>query len=159
MPVYLFTFHAYRSWMPDHPRGYVLRGEGIQPPSEKQWAQYTRNAAHPEVEFDELARLVMVSTSKYICKKNRWRLHQIRVVPSHVHVLVSWRDWQDWKRVRNTIKRNFGKDISIAKNRPGPWFRRGASRKRVRNRQHFDYLMDVYLPRHHGTFWRDWKIS
>ena len=31
MPVYLFTFHAYGSWLPDNPRGYVRRKEGIQP--------------------------------------------------------------------------------------------------------------------------------
>ena len=27
MPVYHYTFHAYRSWNTDHPRGWVQRGE------------------------------------------------------------------------------------------------------------------------------------
>src|SRR4051794_35604479 len=29
MPCYLFTYHAYGSWMPDHKRGYVHRGQGV----------------------------------------------------------------------------------------------------------------------------------
>ncbi len=35
MPAYLFTFHAYRSWNADNPRGFVQRGKGIQPPNDK----------------------------------------------------------------------------------------------------------------------------
>ena len=31
MPVYLFTYHAYQSWMPDRGRGFVQKGRGIQP--------------------------------------------------------------------------------------------------------------------------------
>ena len=155
MPVYLYTYHSYRSWMPDNPRGYVRRGEGLQPPDEEMAAQYIRNAAHAEFKFDELMRRVIVRTARDLCEKRGWRLHQIHVIPSHVHVLVSWPDVQDWKRIRNTLKRHFGKDISKALDRPGPWFSRGASRKRVRDRQHFDYLMNVYLPRHHGTSWRE----
>ena len=30
MPVFMFTLHAYRSWMPDHRRGFVIRSKGIQ---------------------------------------------------------------------------------------------------------------------------------
>ncbi len=33
MPAYLFTYHAYRSWNADNPRGFVQRGKGIQPPN------------------------------------------------------------------------------------------------------------------------------
>jgi len=35
------------------------------------------------------------------------------------------------------------------------WFSGGASRKRVRDRDHFDYLMTDYLPSHRGAFWRE----
>jgi hypothetical protein len=33
MPVYLFTYHAYRSWMPDRPEGFVQEGRGIEAPN------------------------------------------------------------------------------------------------------------------------------
>ena len=35
------------------------------------------------------------------------------------------------------------------------WFTRGSSLKRVRDRPHFDYLMNDYLPRYGGTAWRE----
>lgn len=45
MPVYLFTFHAYRSWREDNPNGYVQRGRaGIQPPN-KALADYRAGIA------------------------------------------------------------------------------------------------------------------
>jgi len=31
MPVFLFSYHAYRSWMPDHERGYTQRRGDILP--------------------------------------------------------------------------------------------------------------------------------
>jgi hypothetical protein len=34
MPVFHFTFHAYRSWNTDHPKGWVQHGDpGIKKPS------------------------------------------------------------------------------------------------------------------------------
>ena len=36
MPVYHITLHAYRSWSPDHPRGYTRRGKGYQKPDPEQ---------------------------------------------------------------------------------------------------------------------------
>jgi hypothetical protein len=35
MPAYLITLHAYRSWGPDKPRGFVRKELGIQPPSDE----------------------------------------------------------------------------------------------------------------------------
>jgi len=35
MPCYLFTYHAYASWMPDREEGHVRRGEGILSADEK----------------------------------------------------------------------------------------------------------------------------
>ena len=34
MPCYLFTYHAYGSWLPDHAEGYVHWKEGQQPPDD-----------------------------------------------------------------------------------------------------------------------------
>jgi hypothetical protein len=41
-------------------------------------------------------------------------------------------------------------------NRPGGhWFVKEGSRKWVRSRGHFDYLLTEYLPDHPGVFWRE----
>ena len=39
MPCYLFTFHAYGTWMPDREEGFVRREQGILPPDEELAAQ------------------------------------------------------------------------------------------------------------------------
>src|SRR5205807_157183 len=53
VPVYHFTFHAYRNWRPDHPRGYIPKGQGVQPADEEMAEQYDRNASQEPVKFDE----------------------------------------------------------------------------------------------------------
>src|SRR5215831_8297770 len=35
VPVYLFTFHGYMTWLPDNPRGYTKRGEGYRDPDDE----------------------------------------------------------------------------------------------------------------------------
>ncbi len=35
MPCYLFTFHAFGTWMPDREEGFVQRKKGILPPDEE----------------------------------------------------------------------------------------------------------------------------
>jgi hypothetical protein len=48
MPVYLFTYHAHRSWMPDHKRGYTKRNEGYQKPDPKMAQEYNDRANHDD---------------------------------------------------------------------------------------------------------------
>jgi hypothetical protein len=51
--VYHFTYHAYRSWRPDHPRGYTKKGEGYQPPDPEIAEEYDERATQDPVEFTE----------------------------------------------------------------------------------------------------------
>jgi hypothetical protein len=73
----------------------------------------------------------------------------------HLHALVGWRAYVDWKDVSDGLKRRLGAALSKALDRKGPWFSRGASRKRVCDRTHFNDLMHEYLPRHVGAYWRE----
>ena len=52
MPCYLFTYHAFGSWMPDHRRGFVRRRHGILAPSIKTANQYRDRMVHDAVVFD-----------------------------------------------------------------------------------------------------------
>ena len=63
MPVYLFTFHAYRSWMPDRPQGYVRHEAGLLPPDPQAARRYARQAKHVEVQFNERQRWRLVDSA------------------------------------------------------------------------------------------------
>jgi REP element-mobilizing transposase RayT len=155
MAVYLFTYHAYGSWLPDRPQGFVGKGKGVLPPNTKLAEQYRQRARHETMQFDPQLRQVIVDAAQQICKAKGWQLHRVEVVPSHAHLLVSWRPFLEWKSVSNTLKRCLGIELSKELNRKGPWFSRGSSRKQVRDRQHFNHFMQHYLPRHNGTFWQE----
>ena len=92
------------------------------------------------------------------CRKSsvNWRLHFAATEQTHVHYLISWPDQQSWQAVSNRLKNVASLMLGRKTNSPGrDWFVRHGSRKRVRDRQHFDYLINTYLPRHRGLCWRD----
>lgn len=156
MPVYLFTFHAYRSWMPDRPRGYVRRGEGVLPPDPKRAEEYHNRAQEPPRQFTFEQQQLLIATFADVCANLRWRLHAVATDPSHVHLLVSWREFSPWqdisRRLKNIASLALGRQVGVTDRK---WFSRGGSRKRVRDREHFDYLVRQYLPSHRGVCWRE----
>ncbi len=154
MPVYLFTYHAYRSWMPDRKAGFVQTGRGIQPPSAKLAEHYAELATHPPFEFAGDIQRKLIETALEVCERRDWRVHGAATESTHLHVIVSWRTRDLWKAVRGKIKNLLSLMLSRRSGQIGrPWFSEEASRKRVRDRRHFDYLMNVYLPRHSGLKW------
>jgi hypothetical protein len=153
MAVYLFTFHAYRSWNADRQQGYVRKDhEGILPRDPDMAAQYDRNAAQPPVIFDDHMQQVLVWIIHDACA----RLHYIVANPSHVHALVSWSEFQQWKSVSDKLKNLASLYLGRKCHAPGRrWFVHEGSRKRVRDRKHFDHLVKVYLPKHQGLHWQE----
>jgi len=76
MPVYLFTFHGYMTWMPDHPRGYTKRKEGYQKPDPRRAEFYRRNAGNSEAGlFDDELMQAMIDETQIACGHQRLRLH------------------------------------------------------------------------------------
>ncbi len=156
MPAYLFTFHSYRSWNADHPRGFVQVGRGIQPPNAALAQSYDRQAKQKPVLFGRRQQLVIVWIAWDACNKRGWRLHAVAFEPTHTHILVSWQSTDTWQVVRGKIKNLISWALSKACGCDGRrWLVRGASRKRVRDRDHFDYLVRTYLSRHCGVFWKE----
>ena len=156
MAVYLFTFHAYRSWNADHPRGYVRRGQGILSPDLDQALRYDLQAKEPPVLFTADHQQVLLWIVSDACQRRGWRLHQLACEPSHVHILVSWRDFLRWEDVRGKLKNLMSRELGRQFSAPGRrWFVTGGSRKRVRDRRHFEHLMQRYLPSHRGLVWRE----
>ncbi|MFQ5732613.1 MAG: hypothetical protein ACE5KM_11760 [Planctomycetaceae bacterium] len=153
MAVYLFTYHAYRSWMPDRRQGYVERGKGILPQDHDKATLYNARAVNNAVAFEEEVRWAAIDAVDEIAQKNDWLLYEVATDASHIHVLVGWRGFQPWKEVSNRLKRGVGLHLSHAMDRPGPWFSRGSSRKRIKDRRHFEYLLNDYLPAHGDIRW------
>jgi hypothetical protein len=92
VPVYLFSYHAYRSWMPDNPRGYTKRGMGYQPSDEDIAEQYRINAKSDGILFDETLQRALLEEGLTACEFQGLRLHGAATEPSHAHYLVSLED-------------------------------------------------------------------
>ena len=154
MPVYLFTYHAYRSWMPDHPGGFVQQGRGVQSPSAALANVYRQAATFPPVDFDDELQRLLIDHSIDICRRRRWRLHAVATEPTHLHILVSWTGSRRWQEVRGKLRNLLSLGLTRRFKQKGrPWFSTGASRKQVRTRAHFEHLMNKYLPNHGGARW------
>jgi len=156
MPVYHFTLHAYRSWSADNPRGYVRRRTGILRPDPQKAAQYDSQAKWPPVRFTTQMQQILVLGSYDVCQTRGWRLHMAAAEPSHLHLIVSWRQYLPWQKVRQRIKNVLSLSLGRAASQAGrQWFVREASRKRVTDREHLDHLTNSYLPKHRGLLWRE----
>ena len=164
MPVYLFTFHTYRSWSPAHPRGYVRHHEyQIRPTDPQRAQQYDDLATQPAVYLKPAQQRWLIAAAKEACIRRAYRLHAIAVTASHIHLLISWRQPVGWNPVDDTLKRILGYQLTRQSGTNGHrWFSRGYSRKHIRDRDHFDRLLRCYLPNHrrqHGLVWCETHTS
>jgi REP element-mobilizing transposase RayT len=154
MPCYLFTYHAYRSWMPDRAQGYVRRHEGILPPDPAMAARYRRDAAYEEIWFKAQHQEQVVTTIETAVTHIQCRLHFVSTDAAHIHALVSWQGTRTWLQNRTSLKRSVTLVLK-EKFDDRPWLSDGASRKWVRDAAHFEYLVNEYLPKHDGWKWRE----
>lgn len=67
MAVYLFTIHAYSSWMPDRRQGYTVKGLGIQPQDFEAAEEYRENAKHEPVIFKTDHQQTIVNATLEVC--------------------------------------------------------------------------------------------
>ena len=156
MAVYLFTFHAYRSWNADNPHGFVQQYRGVQAPNDKLARFYDEHAQQPPVLFDPFQQRVLIWITFDACARRGWRLHYVATDRTHVHILLSWRSYESWKPISTRLKNLASFALGQKLQQPGhKWLSRHGSRKRVRDRQHFDYLISQYLPKHRGLKWRE----
>jgi hypothetical protein len=155
MPCYLFTFHAYRSWLPDRTAGFVRRQHGVLPPDKSLAMQYRVIASENEVTFDANLQEILIDESRAAFEKQQCRGHYIATEPTHLHVLTSWADERPWLKIRtglrSSITRRFNRDVQRRQN----WFVDGSSRKQVKEQSHFDHLVNTYLPSHSGLKWQE----
>ncbi|HZL91336.1 MAG TPA: hypothetical protein VFB96_23415, partial [Pirellulaceae bacterium] len=152
MSVFLFTHHGYRNWMPDREEGFVRKGKGMRPPDNELNAYCRFDAAESEVTFDHAVQRVLIDEAQVAAEKQNFRLHFVATETTHAHVLVSWKDDRPWTRLRASIKSSFSRRLSRDIKRR-TWLSENASRRHVEKQDHFDYLVNVYLPDHRGWKW------
>jgi hypothetical protein len=156
MPVFHFTFHAYRSWNADHPRGWVQHGErGIKRASQDLAIYRDGLSKHPEVRFTVEQQRAIILHVHDICGRREWHPYAISADATHVHIVVAWDQDVTMEKVRDTVKRLLGYLLAQDAGTKGkPWFSHGADEKAVRSKRHLRYLLYEYLPKHLGEFWR-----
>ena len=140
--------------MPDHDRGYVRRKEGILATDLKMSTYYRRNLLHDPVIISREMQSLLINASLEAFKFQDLRGHYIATETTHLHLLVSWHSNATWQLVR----RRLGSSLTRCLNREierRPWFSKQPSRKHVREQQHFDYLLNSYLPKHSGLKWSE----
>jgi hypothetical protein len=152
MPCYLFTYHAYGTWLPDRKRGYVKRREGILPTDTREGARYRAAMKESAAEFDSRAQQALIDAIIESQARQSFLAHYVATDPTHGHVLVSWRDDREWLHVRSIVKGSISRFMKQECDER-TWLSEGASRKRVKDRAHFDYLVMRYLPSHRGWKW------
>ena len=155
MPVYLFTLHAYRTWVPDRPQGYVRRGKGILPPDEGLAIAYSRAAREPQAGLGEREQGIVLAIAHDACFRRNWRLHAIACEATHTHLLVTWSDTARPGWVGGKLKNLISRELNWGLPEKRKWLSRSASRRRVRERSHFEHLVQNYLPGHGGLFWKE----
>jgi REP element-mobilizing transposase RayT len=154
MACYLFTYHSYGSWLPDHRRGYVHRGDGIRSPDVHMAQVYRSSMTQAAVLFDSAIQQQIVNGVIEASAHLEVRCHFIATEPTHIHVLVSWQSDRAWQAVRKQIRGSVTRRLNSTI-RKQQWFSKSPSRKRVRDRRHFDYLVTKYLPKHSGVKWSE----
>ena len=154
MPCYLLTYHGHGTWLPDHPRGYVRRKEGMLATDSHMAACYRANQKRDAVRFDDEAQTVIAKSILATQPFLGILVHAIACEDSHVHVLLSWNHQRAVMSVSKSIKTRITRELNEQFDER-PWLSKGGSLKRVVERSHFDHLVDTYLPRHRGLFWRE----
>ena len=153
MPVYHFTFHAYGTWLPDKPKGYVRRKQGVLAPDPSTAKQYRARMSQPPSCFTAEQQAVLYEELIKGQALQHYRLHAVGMEGSHLHVIVSWADDRDAVGLRAQIKSAMTRQLSKRFEKK-KWFVRNASQKRIQDRKHLDYLCAHYLPSHRGLFWQ-----
>jgi hypothetical protein len=75
---------------------------------------------------------------------------------THVHIVASWRTHHFPATVLAKLKNVLGLLMGKFHEQPGrQWFSEGGKPRPVKGREHFDFLLNEYLPSQGGRLWRE----
>jgi REP element-mobilizing transposase RayT len=138
--------------MPSHKRGYVHRTQGLQPCDIQLAEQYKLKQQQETVVFDKKIQKYLVESARQISHHIALRVYAVATESTHVHILVSWDDQREWEQIRRSLRGGLSRVLNQQFGKRA-WFAKLGSRKRVKEREHFDYLKRRYLSSHKGIKW------
>ena len=152
MPVYLSTYHAYGTWLPDKEKGYMRRKRGLLPKNSDRADLYRSQMPSDPAIFDDKTQKILIEAVRSTQEHLDITIRLIATDASHVHILLQWPDNKPWDKIRASIKVKLSKELKlIDANRK--WLSQGASRKQVKEDEHLHHLENEYLPDHLGWKW------
>lgn len=152
MPVYLLTYHAYGSWLPDRRQGYVKRSRGILAPDAHMHRLYAEAMKDTVVVFADQQQRHAIAEILESQTPQRFETYFIATDATHIHILLGWRDERAAANMKALVKGSLTRRLNRMLGRR-EWLSEGGSRKQVRSRGHFEHLMRTYLPKHAGWKW------
>lgn len=156
MPCYLFTYHAYQTWLPDREEGFVEHHREHNYPDLVLAAAYRARAKEEVVFFADEHQKAIIDAVLDAAPHQRFRTHYVATESTHTDALVSWKDDRPWKTLRISVKSSITRALN-EKFKRRRWLEEGASRRKVTNQEHYDYLIVTYLPDHRGWKWSEEK--
>ena len=154
MPCYLFTYHGYMTWLPDREEGYIEHHRQHNYPDPRLAAAYRARAKEEIAWFAEEQQRAIIDAIHDAAPHQSFRTHFIATESTHAHVLLSWKDERPWNKLRISVKASISRSLNQRFKRRR-WLEEGASRRKVTNQEHFDYLVVTYLPQHRGWKWSE----
>ena len=152
MPAYHFTFHAFGTWLPNHPEGYIRRNKGWQPPSNASAGRYRSKMQQAAVNFNQEQQQMLLQTLIDCQPHQRIELYAIAAEPTHIHAITAWTDERDPEPVRSQMKYSMTLALTQAFGKR-KWFVQNAGQTPVRDEEHLYELVHHYLPKHQ-VFWQ-----
>lgn len=156
MPVYHFTYHAYGTWLPNKEEGYFRHDDGYHPQDIERANLYRNQMTQRPESFDDEMQKVLIAGTYDICINRGWTFYGGATNISHFHALIGCREEITAdamsRRLKNLLSLFLGR---LRKQRGHKWFVHDESKVRVTEREHFDYLLATYFPKHAGIVWRE----
>jgi hypothetical protein len=112
MPCYLFTWHAYATWMPDRQQGFVLKGRGIQAPDPLRAKAYRARQKEEAAQFDEDVQRLIIDECLIAAEHRQFRVHGVATEASHIRVLISWTDDRTFVQLRRGLRESISRRLN-----------------------------------------------
>ncbi len=122
------------------------------PKDDKMAGYYREDMNDDVVQFRHVIQQQIIKAIIEHCEAKSYILYYIATDPTHIHVLLGWRGFMKWEAVRRALKHSISKRLN-EKFGKRQWLARGGSRKEVKQKPHFTYLIQTYLPSHRGLKW------
>ena len=147
-----FTLHAYGTWMPDRPQGYYKNRDGLREADDEEASRYRGRQRERSARFDPNVQRVIIEALHESARVHNWTLIVVGTDDCHVHLIAGWHDDRPPDLLQRRIKTTLTYHLNARVGRR-TWFLRDGHDRRVRDREHFEYLRHVYVPSHRGVGW------